>query len=726
MSRRDYRPCNAKRLAQMLHMADRQKTIFDLAIHTLLDDGKIDTDARGQLTLTEMPDAVTGIYLARFGGGGVVRTDKPYAQGNLIIGPENTHGAIHGDTVKAKVLRRTARGRQGSTTLRGAVTAIIERTHQPIVGTLYKRGKQWFAVPDGRDRMEQILLQQPPTGMTQKNHKVAIELNTAPTEDRWATGRVVEDLGTAGDDLAERKSVIRRYRLPGAFAKACTRQARNAAKAFDDDLRHGRLSDRDDIRNKTIITIDPKDARDFDDAISITQHKDGTWQLGVHIADVSHFVTHGSALDQEAAKRANSTYLPGEVIPMLPETLSNGVCSLVPDEDRLAKSIYIDLDAKGQPIKTRPANSIMRSTARLTYEQAEKILAGDHSGVPAAVTSLIKKMETLARLIQKRREKQGMLHLDLPKGELIVENGKVVGVRPESTSFPHTMIEMFMVEANEAAARMLDARNVPFLRRIHPEPDGLSTAEGMRTVSLCGYKIPQTINRFGLRDLLAQAAGKPESFVINLAVLRSLSAAEYSPSPLGHYALASEQYCHFTSPIRRYADLTVHRLIDLHIRRKLDKKADIPDRDELVVLGRHCSDTERNAEKAESDLKTYHVLKLLADRIGEPIDGIITQISGAGLWVRCEDYLIEGLLRAEDMPRRHGTTAKSHRGGKTSAGGTASWRIGQTITVELLEVNLQSRMCYLAAHQKPKDRAQKAGSKGKTRKTRPSGRRRGT
>ena len=715
MSRRDYRPGHQRQLADLLHVAGpQQQAIFDQAIMVLLEHGRIVATPRGDLVLPEMPAVVSGEFLPRHHGGGIVRTESPYAEGNLVIGTNDTLGALQGDTVRARLLPPGRRGRVATGPQRGVVTKILQRSTRRTVGTLHRQGRQWYAVPDGSGGMERIMLETPPSALAQKGHKAVIELIEGALAGQWPTGRVLEDLGAAGDDLAECKSVMCRFGLPGDFDGAVHREARNLNRQFAEDLRRGRFTGREDIRNRTIITIDPVDARDFDDAISVTEHKDGSWQLGVHIADVSHFVRDGNALDTEARARTTSTYLPGHVLPMLPESLSNGICSLAPDVPRLVKSVYIDLDAKGRPGRVRPANSIMQSTARLTYEDAERVLAGDTGGVSATVLRLLKKMETLAKIIEKRRKAAGMLHLELPKGELVLKDGKVAAVRPESTSFPHTMIEMFMVEANEAVARMLDAKNVPFLRRIHPEPDGLSSAESMRSITLCGYRIPADINRKGLQELLDSVRGKPESYIINLAVLRSLSAAEYSPSPIGHYALASEHYCHFTSPIRRYPDLTVHRLVDAIITGGLKRNADIPDTGELADLGQHCSERERNSERAETDLKTYHILKLLADQNPETLSAVVTGVTGAGLWVRCPDYLIEGLVRSEDMP---GST-RPPRGAANAARGASPWRIGQRITVRVLEMNLPARMCYLGLAEKTASRGQGSGSKGPANKQR--------
>jgi len=640
-----------RELSRALRVPDEEYAIFRQALEQMKERRQIVEGPDKRIALPQISGQVTGVYQGTSKGYGFVRPDQAVAQGDLYIPAGESLDAITGDRVVARVLKRGRR--EGQTRYTGRIVEVLDRGDCRFVGVLQKGGRQWFVKPDGKGMRELISVGDPGAKNARQGDKVLVEVVSFPTKDYYAEGVIIERLGKSGTNKAELKAVIRRYHLEDKFSRAALHYTRQAGAEFDVEMEIAK-GGREDIRDQTIITIDPEDARDFDDAISIKKLPQGGWQLGVHIADVSNFVREGSALDKEARLRGTSVYLPHHVIPMLPEVLSNGVCSLQENQGRFVKSAYMKFDQKGNVLATRFANSVISSTRRLTYEDAERILDGNRSGFDEKTVRLLKKMEKLAKILQKRRQKEGMLTLDIPKADLIYnERGQVIDAQPESSSFPHTIIEMFMVEANEAVARLLDSLNVPFLRRIHPEPDALVTGDMAKVIKLCGYVIPKNIDRKGLQQLLASAAGKPESFVINLAVLKSLQRAEYSPAHLGHYALASKHYCHFTSPIRRYPDLLVHRLLQAYLEGRLTKET--VDRfagfDELMELGRHCSATERNAEQAENDLRSLKILQMLEKRIGEDTLAVVTTITNFGLFVQLEKYLIEGLIKADDVSR---------------------------------------------------------------------------
>jgi ribonuclease R len=671
-----YQPAEPRTLAKDLAMAGQGPYhAFRDALKELMHAGRVVLGLRGAVVLPSQKQGhneIIGSYRHNRRGFGFVVPMEPEAHEDLFVPPGENGGAINGDVVRARI---TSRGeRDGRSLYTGRVMEVIERKHTRFAGSLVRDKGQWFVHPDGRTMTEPILVPDAGSRHLRPGTKVIVEVTRfAEPEGILAQGVIVEVLGEAGEKDVDLKSVIVEYNLPGEFPSAVTDQARQAVSSFDPrQVRRERL----DLSGEVVVTIDPDDAKDYDDAISLRRLESGLIELGVHIADVSYFVPEGSPLDVEARERGNSTYFPGFVIPMLPEILSNGVCSLQEGVPRLTKSAFITLDDDARPVRTRFANSIITSACRLRYREAQAIIdradVVPHPDGPRRVSdydpkviALIDQMNDLARRIQKRRRAQGQLVLDLPQVELVLDDqGRVTDAVPEDSSFTHTLIEMFMVEANEAVARLLDSVGVPFLRRVHPEPD-LQDADRLRQfVQVAGHKIPKQIDRHSLQHLLETLRGRPEAFAINLAVLKSLTRAEYSPEPVGHYALASEQYCHFTSPIRRYADLTVHRLLDRYFeatgsadgsgRSRGGRKGKVvleaaPSAQDLIQLGRHISFTERRSEDAERELRMVKVLALLEKHVGDEHLGVVTGITNFGVFIQLEKYLVDGLIRFERL-----------------------------------------------------------------------------
>ena len=649
VSRDDYRPGPAKSLAKILKVTDDQMDLFNQAIAMLSDNQAISISEQKTIVPPPHPKRITGKFSTTRQDFGFIRPENRTAAGDVFVPLEKAMDAANGDRVVASVHMRGRRP-DGRPRYVGEIIEILERASRQTAGTLINKGKYWFVKPDGAKDNELVTVDDPGAKSCKPGDKVQVEIVDYGDRDYFAYGVIIKKLGKSGSPSAELKSTLARFEIEEKFSKKSMNDARDAVSNFDPqkEIDEGR---REDIRNDIIITIDPEDARDFDDAISLKKLDHGHWLLGVHIADVSTFVKTDTKLDEQAYARATSVYLPGLVVPMLPELLSNGLCSLQPNQDRFAKSAYIELDSQGHPVKTRFANSVMRSMQRLTYEDADRVIDGkDVSDLAPEAVELVKQMAKLARIINKRRIKAGMLRLDIPKSEVVLsDSGRPIDARPESTTFSHTVIEMFMLEANEAVARLFDGINVQFLRRIHPEPDTLTSGRMVQVLRDCGYDVPKTIDRFGLQQLLDTIEGRPEGKIINIAILRSMQKAEYRPAHIGHYALASDNYCHFTSPIRRYPDLMVHRLLDDYINGKLtkDNAAEYPSYGELDPMGIHCSERERNSEAAENDLKEFMLLQLLEKHIGEDLPGIITSIVDKGIYIELDKYMVDGFLEAK-------------------------------------------------------------------------------
>jgi len=688
----DYRPVRLARLARALGIESEDYPQFKLAFDQLRQAGHVVIGSGNLISLPPVAGTVVGTFRANPKGFGFIVPRDPNLEGDLFVPADATAGAMSGDTVAAKVVKKGRRGRQMR--LVGEIIEILERAESRFVGTLTKGSDGWFVQPDGAGFLEPISVDDVTAKNAKEKDKVVVEILSWPTEKYLARGVLIEVLGKAGRYESEIRSIVRQYHLREEFDNACLRQARKVAAEFDPERTDGR----ENATEKTVITIDPVDAKDFDDAISLEKESAGNWLLGIHIADVSRFVPAGSPLDEEARQRGNSVYLPGRTIPMLPEVLSNGICSLQPDQRRFTKSVYITYDNAANVIGVRFANSVIRSTQRLTYQQADKFLSGRTKGAKPGVVRLLKNMETLSRLIENRRMKNGMLRLELPETELIMDKaGRVIDAEPADDSYPHTMIEMFMVEANEAVARLLDRLNVSFLRRIHPEPHELSLRNLSRMIGAFGITIPRVPERADLQQLLEAVRGTDCSLAVNLAVLRSLEKAQYSALRMGHYALASSNYCHFTSPIRRYADLLVHRVLQCYLDKCLDSPpaGALPDEQNLNQTGSHLTFTEQRAEDAETELKTVLILQMLSSRIGDELDCVVTGLAGFGVFVRSCKFGIEGLIRLEDLGPDQW---KFNQKAECVIGSASGVRVclGQPLKVQIVSVNVSARQLNLA------------------------------
>jgi len=750
-------------LAQRMNIPDGDRPVFDQAVDQLAAAGRVLLGTGRMLMLPALGNSVTGIFRQTTRGFGFVIPDEPNAHGDLFIPAGENRDAVTGDFVTAKVVVRDKYDtRDQRRSISGRIVEILKRATNRAVGTLTRQHNRWLVMPDGNVFRTPIEIQDITAKSAKENDKVVVEILRYPNGDQLAQGVITEVLGSRGEPEVELISVLRQFDLPKEFPAAVMDQARKAATDFDPENE----TEREDLSKELIVTIDPDDARDFDDAISLRKLKgprshdeeveiadgaieqmmlgapgEAVWELGVHIADVAHFVTVESPMDLEARTRGNSTYFPKFVIPMLPEVLSNGVCSLQEAQPRLTKTAFIRYDAKGNVVGTRMANTIIKSRKRFTYKQAQAVIddakgegqpwskglleVGSNPNVPqvdADVRELLVRMDRLARIIRQRRLAAGMIVLDLPEVELVMDDeGRVIDAMPEDDSYTHKIIEMFMVEANEAVARFLTKAGLPVLRRIHPEPDITSGETVRQFLLIAGKRVPKVLDRKAIQGLLDSVRGTPLAHAIHLAVLKTFTTAEYSPLELGHYALASDNYAHFTSPIRRYADLVIHRELDSVLRkrghrhaprstRKADEPAvrsgkpgerkgagmmpehltDTPDYPTLMSLGKHLNYTERRSSDAERELRAVKVLQLLAEHVGDVIDGVVTGVTGFGVFVQSTRFLTEGLIRVADLPDdawqfddRSGVL-KGIRTGRRIA-------LGDRAKVQIVSVNIPAR-----------------------------------
>ncbi|MEM7227836.1 MAG: VacB/RNase II family 3'-5' exoribonuclease [Planctomycetota bacterium] len=729
-----YRPSEVRQIAREMRVDHDDRPAFDAAVGQLIESGRAEKNKQDELRLPTYGDEVEGSFKLNPRGFGFIRTDIKYREGDLYVPRGRNDTAITGDRVRA-VVRRRRNNRTGRMDVLGEIVEVIERGNTVFTGTLIKQKSNWFVEPDGKNLHDPVIIRDPGAKNAKAGDKVVIELLQFPEADYFAEGVITKVLGDAGKPDVETEAVIVAFGLRTEFPEEASEQARGASQQFDEDLKHIDET-REDLRDQFIFTIDPPDAKDYDDAISITYHADdGEWELGVHIADVAHFIPQGSSLDEEAKERGNSVYLPRRVIPMLPEVLSNGVCSLQEGVDRLTKSAFIRFNDQGRVVGQRMAATVIRSAKRLTYLEAQALIDGDqkearrHAKTPPAYTddliAALRHADKLARTLLKRRERDGMVTLNLPVVELVFdENGHVVDAGPEDDAFTHRIIEMFMVEANEALARAFEDIGVPILRRIHPEPTFGDIEELRLYARLVEVKLPAEPDRSDLQRLLEISRDTTASRAIHMAVLRTMTKAIYSPSIVGHFALASDHYAHFTSPIRRYPDLTLHRVLTAYLEltdngknrpggrkrgtltRQLHNDARIIDEGALVQLGGHCSDTEGNAEEAERELRNFLVMQFLEENhLGDELDAVVTGVTNNGVYVSIERFLVEGMVRSTELP---GSSDREDRWSLNedlqriyAKRSGLSLGMGDAIRVQIVAVDLASRQLDLRVTEMP-------------------------
>jgi len=601
--------------------------------------GEIARIRKNRYVLPSEADLVTGTLHVHQAGYAFLSRGKPGEQ-DLFIAAENTGTAMHGDKVVARITRdeRYSRPTSSRDRTEGRIIRILERAHDSIVGTLQQSKNFFYVVPDDPRIVHNVYVHippQPPLPKTpERGDKVVVRLE--PWESRHVNpeGQIIEVLGPSSAPGVDMLSIIRKYHLPTEFPSNVIDEAEKIPETVGDQLVEGR----EDLRDQFIVTIDPDDARDFDDAINVERIPGGGWNLGVHIADVSAYVKPGGALDREAYKRGNSVYLPDRVIPMLPERLSNGVCSLNPGVNRLTHSVFIQFSK---------ARTVIRSARRLTYREAYAILRA------APKDQLGERLHVaweLASLLRKKRFEQGSLDLDFPEVKVrLDEQGKPILLERIENDESHQLVEEFMLAANEAVARELKNRSIPAIYRVHenPEPDKL--AEYRELVLSYNYKAGDLTNRAELQRLLASLAGKPEEQALKIGLLKSLKRARYAAQPLGHFGLAKTNYTHFTSPIRRYADLVVHRaLADLDQARRART-----DMGQVVSIAEHLSITERVAAEAEMDSVKMKKLEFfqrqLDARDPQVFRATVIDVRNYGLLLELPDVLLTGLIHVSSL-----------------------------------------------------------------------------
>lgn len=664
-----YEPQSKSELARALNVESRQKQDFRALVDQLEEEGKLVRLQKGRYALKrERRNLVHGMIRILRSGKILFLPKKgdPAAAAlgwdleaipELELKPNHLGTALDGDRVAVRVERKASRGRRNvrrnrfsspDAGMKARVEKVTERARSRWLG-VFRSGKNKLGrvVGDGISSPSSIELVEKPAMEVLPGQLVSVEPAFREEEKKAPRGKIVEVLGYPDDPHVDMEAVIRKYGLTAAFPASVLREL----ETLPQDPSPGELARRENWTDRTVITIDPASARDFDDAISVTPTPSG-WTLAVHIADVSHFVRPGSALDEEALRRGNSTYLPDRVLPMLPPRLSDDLCSLRPDVVRLTKACEMKFDRKGKMLHARFADAFIRSRARLTYQEAFAMLKGQGRG---EVPSMVREAWKLASILRRNRYAKGALDLDFPEVRAVMDkNGRVTDIITEEYDESHQLIEECMLAANEAAALMLKNGNRPTIYRVHEEPDSAKLFEFGQLCRLYGHPVHDINQRQYLNELMESIKGSPDEQLLKLALLKSLMRARYDTEPLGHYGLATPNYCHFTSPIRRYADLVVHRSLNPLLVNPPKGAKGAGSTGRLEENAEHISETERISASAEKDANRMKLFEWLEGQCyadhPEVHEALVTETRHFGVLLEIPRLQIKGLIKPDKLP----------------------------------------------------------------------------
>ncbi len=642
LSSRPHKPLKLRELAKLMEIREGDYGSFRRTVRSMLRDGLLVKMKRGRIGLPGKVNAVAGRLVSGRSGYGFVVPDD--GTEDVYVRDENMGHAFHGDRVLVTIL-----GRRRGPAREGTVTKILKRTKQDLVGTFHRGKFSDYVTPDDRKISREISVAPDNSKDAKDGQKVVVSLLDWPDVHTGPEGKIVEVLGYPDDPGMEMLSLIKEFGFPMSFPQ----EVEEEADAVFARVSKSDLESRLDLRNANCFTIDPADAKDHDDAVSLEVRPDGNYLLGVHIADVSHYVRENSDLDREALKRGNSVYLVDRVIPMLPQKLSNDVCSLRPNRVRLTYSVIMEIDSEGKKVGYRMRESVIKSKAKLNYDQVQKFF--DDGSADERLEPLehdLLEMRKLSRKLLERRLVKGSLDFDLPEAHVVLgKDGRVLDIMQVARLESHRLIEEFMLVANQTVAEHVARLSVPFLYRIHEEPDQEKMEAFSDFVSTLGYSFatggrirPKKIQKF-----LKSLEGKPEESLINEILLRSLKKACYSPENVGHFGLAFSHYTHFTSPIRRYSDLIVHRILKELEGRRYTTKRQVQMLGRLPKIAEITSERERLAEEAERGSVKIKQIEFMQDKLGEEYDGLISGVVPFGFFVRLDGSLAEGLVRISSL-----------------------------------------------------------------------------
>ena len=688
-------PATPRELEQRLKIPRDERGTFRRLLKDLVARGAILETRGNRLGLADMMDVVVGRIVINPRGFGFVVSDRPIegVAGDLYIPGSNLNQAMHGDRVVARIERIGHDGRS-----EGRILRILTRGSQTTVGRFdVDPAGRGFVVPFDRRLVMDVEVAAGDTRDAKPGDMVVVEITRWPTPTRGPLGRITEVLGTIDEPGVDNEIIIRKYGIPDAHSDEAVAEARRLGT----QVRESDLKRRTDFRPRTTVTIDGEHARDFDDAITLDRMPDGNFWLGVHIADVAHYVQEGSALDLEAYERATSVYFPDRAVHMFPSDLSTGLCSLNPHTDRLVQSCLMEIDRKGSVLRYELHDGVIHSDARMTYTDVNAILTDGDAEVSAryeALVPLFRDMRDLFEILNRRRHRRGSIDFDLKEPEIVLDDeGMVAEIIALERNVAHRIIEEFMLVANETVAQHLADQEMPTLYRIHEEPDPLKVAEFEEFVGTLGYGLgagPDEVQPKHFQKLVERMRGTPEEKPIAFLMLRTMQKARYDENNLGHFGLAAKSYTHFTSPIRRYPDLVVHRTLREARRGRVPAERRDELGEDMPEIARHTSERERRADDAERELVQWKKVRFMADKVGDEFDGYVTGVSAFGLYIELIEHFVEGMVHVSTMADDYYRfVEKSHflKGENTGK----VYRLGDRVRVQVIKVDMERRQVDL-------------------------------
>jgi ribonuclease R len=686
------KPVSVRELVQKLELEKDARQELTNLLRRLIEDGEVVKIRGARIGLPSKMNLVVGRLTCNPGGFGFVAPEKRRpGQPDVYVAAANLKEALHSDRVVVRIERVSPKGPEGR------IIRVLERGIERIVGRYEADGRfGGHVVPFDRRVLHEIFIPAGESGDAEPGLMVLAEITRPPTATRNPAGRVLRTLGRIEDSGVDLAVIMAKYDLPEAFPAEVEAEAARVPES----VRAEDITGRTDFRPWATVTVDPETARDHDDAISLDRLPNGHWLLAVHIADVAHYVPEGSVLDQEAYLRGTSVYFPARVVPMLPHALSSSICSLVDGQDRLTQSVLLELDGQGRVQRAEFHDGVIRSAARMSYEEVQAIVDGD-PGLRsrfAPLVPLFERMDELAKLMRKRRYDRGSLDFDLPEPRLVLDaSGEMTGIVSTERLDSMRTIEEFMLAANEAVAERLSKAGVGALYRVHEPPDPERAEEFSDLAASLGYRLNTSEEGPRPEDfqlVLRQIAGKPEEKLVSYLLLRTMKLARYHEENLGHFGLATDMYAHFTSPIRRYPDLVVHRALRT-LRRGPDAEAEAHLKEALPEMGRHLSERERKATDAERELIEWKKVRFMAGKLGEKFKGYVTGVQSFGLFVELEEVYVQGLVHVSTMTDDYYLfDEKAHqlKGENTKK----AYRLGDKVEVQLSKVDLERRQLDFA------------------------------